>query len=813
MSYALHQLESVVAHRMERSSVLDENKNTILNHLETALTAWGRGETPPVIPSSDDPTLNRLIDSYHLATETLRSQAPAAQGSALNHHGFLERVLASLPGLVSYMNRDLKYLYVNEAYEKWFGVKRETCLKSTMQEVVGEKGVQSVLPQLQAAFLGEPQEFEREVPYKYGGIKTIHVQYIPDKDPSGAVCGLIVIVQDVTKTREKERELKSIFWDSPLGIIRLDSSYRYLAVNPAYEKLLGYSAQELSTLSMLDLTHPDDRVKTLERAQNFPDEGDGVLKRFEKRYQHKSGRTVWVRVTSQVVRDGNGKNTFLSIIEDISVQKASEIETQTIFETMADGLLVQDQNGQIQKFNPSALSLLGLTADQLKNSKSTSTDWCAIKEDGSSFSKDENPATVASLKGQPVKGVIMGIKTGAASDRWIKLNAIPFDNASGRQVACTFSDVTDVIKTSAENARLAQRADESRTLLQSVADHFPGPISMVDRDGRYVFANKIYYDWFGKTPEAIVGRTHSEVLPPDIYANAAPAVKKALAGQRVSYEENHFVTVKGDILQAHIQMIPHLSIDGSTDGFFTVVHDVTELKKAEAQLIHSLKLASLGEMSAGIAHEINNPLAIISGSIGLLSKFYDDPEKLASKVDIIKKSCDRIARIVGGLKKYSRSGDQANKQYCELSKIIEDTLILTEMKSKRESTNVMVDCKSRSSVLCVEVEIEQILVNLVGNAIDAVKDQMEKWVKVALFDDAESVVLQVTDSGPGIPEHVRGKIFEPFFTTKAVGEGTGLGLSITKGILDDHHATITVLPHSPHTCFEIRFPKAREMTN
>ncbi len=238
-----------------------------------------------------------------------------------------------------------------------------------------------------------------------------------------------------------------------------------------------------------------------------------------------------------------------------------------------------------------------------------------------------------------------------------------------------------------------------------------------------------------------------------------------------------------------------------------------QLGESQALLIQSAKMASLGELSAGIAHEINNPLAIISGNAGLLTKFLDNPEKLASKVETIKKSCDRISRIVQGLRKFSRSGDKSNFQDHELCDIIKETAILTAAKSNRHSTPVTFDFKSHSHVFCDEVEIEQVLVNLINNAIDAVKDRSEKWVKVALFDDTNSVVIRVTDSGPGIPESVRNKLFDPFFTTKKVGEGTGLGLSITKGILDEHKATITVVTDSPNTCFEIRFPRAEEMKN
>lgn len=238
-----------------------------------------------------------------------------------------------------------------------------------------------------------------------------------------------------------------------------------------------------------------------------------------------------------------------------------------------------------------------------------------------------------------------------------------------------------------------------------------------------------------------------------------------------------------------------------------------ELEVERSKSIRNAKLASLGEMSAGIAHEINNPLAIIAGSINLLSKCSDNPVKLAEKIATIKKSCDRIARIVTGLKKFSRSDSLPNFKNHVLSKIVKEASILTESKSKRHATPITFEISSNALVFCDEIEIEQVIVNLINNSIDAVKNKPQKWVKLAIFDDQNSVVLRITDAGSGIPENVRQKLFEPFFTTKKVGEGTGLGLSISKGILDEHKATISVVTSSPHTCFEIRFPRVNAAQN
>lgn len=308
--------------------------------------------------------------------------------------------------------------------------------------------------------------------------------------------------------------------------------------------------------------------------------------------------------------------------------------------------------------------------------------------------------------------------------------------------------------------------------------------------------------------------TGGEWYPPEAWPTVQSAVQAAIEHGESYDLEVPFITAKGRRIWVRVQGFP-IKEDGKVKLLRGTFQDITkqkideeELAKMNLKLVQSSKLASLGEMSAGIAHEINNPLAIISGSAGLLLTFAGDPVKLASKVEAIKKSCVRISRIVSSLKKFSRTDDKKNFQINELSKIVGEAIILTQAKSHRHTAPVTLDCRTRALVLCDEVEIEQVLVNLINNAIDAIAEKQEKWVKLTLFEDAGSVVLRVSDSGTGIPEAVCNKIFQPFFTTKKIGEGTGLGLSVAKGILDEHKATITVLNDSLHTCFEIRFPMA-----
>lgn len=238
---------------------------------------------------------------------------------------------------------------------------------------------------------------------------------------------------------------------------------------------------------------------------------------------------------------------------------------------------------------------------------------------------------------------------------------------------------------------------------------------------------------------------------------------------------------------------------------------LADLEKGRS--LQNSKLASLGEMSAGIAHEINNPLGVIVGSLGVLKKVKDDPEKFDAKINSIERSAFRIEKIVRGLKKFSRTGTNAPHKPEDVSAIISESLVITEAKLKRHSVELRSQIEDRLAISCDSVEIEQVIVNLINNAADAVKTLDSKWVEISAKREDQIIVLRVTDAGPGIPPEIEQKLFQPFFTTKPVGEGTGLGLSIIKGILEQHKATIQLDRSCKNTCFEIRFPAAEQQLN
>ncbi len=242
--------------------------------------------------------------------------------------------------------------------------------------------------------------------------------------------------------------------------------------------------------------------------------------------------------------------------------------------------------------------------------------------------------------------------------------------------------------------------------------------------------------------------------------------------------------------------------------------DITERKKIEQALeeeqlrrIQDAKMASLGEMAASIAHEINSPLSIIQGNSEILESSIGDEEKIVKCSRKICKTVTRIAKIVKSLKSYSRNGEEDPFEANSLAEIIEDTLELCRKKIINSNIDLHVgDIPDDFVFDCRPTQISQILVNLLNNASDAIENLEEKWIRIEFERKAENFSLSVVDSGKGIPEKILGRLMDPFFTTKEIGKGTGLGLSLSKSIAAEHKGEFFIDKKSKNTKFTILLP-------
>jgi PAS domain S-box-containing protein len=327
---------------------------------------------------------------------------------------------------------------------------------------------------------------------------------------------------------------------------------------------------------------------------------------------------------------------------------------------------------------------------------------------------------------------------------------------------------------------------------------------------------------WGLTPDQVIGKNDYDLFPKE---QADWFRKKdedtAIHGDMLVIPEE---AVTSSVSQVTVRTRKVIVRDNENNPLFLVgiSEDITEQKKNQElieaqrlQMIHTTKMTALGEMSGGIAHEINNPLAIIEIYASQLAMLAEDDKldiaRVLKAASTISATVERIARITRGLRAFARDGE--NDPFVATS--VEILLLETVdfCREKFSNHGIKVELKEVSPNLRIEcrgTQISQILLNLMNNSFDAVADIANAFVRVEVLERENDVVISVTDSGPGITPEIAEKMMQPFFTTKAVGKGIGLGLSISEGILRSHSGELLLDSSSENTRFCMRLPKTQK---
>ncbi len=243
-----------------------------------------------------------------------------------------------------------------------------------------------------------------------------------------------------------------------------------------------------------------------------------------------------------------------------------------------------------------------------------------------------------------------------------------------------------------------------------------------------------------------------------------------------------------------------------------IFQDISDITKAEEQAeverrksIHAAKLASIGEMSSSVVHEMNNPIASIQANLRMTLR-YDDINEIKARLEKMEKPVDKLIKLADNLRQYSRGYKTLSEQkVCDVKSLIEKTLVFLEHRFNYSNVDLALEIEEGLQISCDASEMEQVIVNLLNNSIDSIEKLRTRWVKIEGTKLKGKVVLSFIDSGEGIPKEVRDHIFDSFYTTKDSQKGTGLGLGIVKDILEHHNATITIDEEDPNTKFVIEF--------
>ncbi len=349
-----------------------------------------------------------------------------------------------------------------------------------------------------------------------------------------------------------------------------------------------------------------------------------------------------------------------------------------------------------------------------------------------------------------------------------------------------------------ENARLVELLSSGKREWEQTVDAINQAICFIDPQGAVRRANRVFADLIKLPVTALPGRPWITLLPAAwvdpvgrLVGSPGASLVEVRAGERIL-----IVTAIGT---------------GEPGAAVLLFEDQTEKRRLQDQLLQSEKMSAIGQLIAGVAHDLNNPLASVVGFADLLGEAEDVPERLEEPLAVIRQEAERASGIVRNLLSFARR-QEGERQLQSIRPILESTILL--LKNQLMAHKIELTFTAEPGLPEVEVhanQIKQVFVNIINNAAQAIRGADRSGGRITVLAKCwlDGVAVRISDNGPGMPESVAQHVFEPFFSTKAEGEGTGLGLSICHGIVKEHGGSMTVDP-GPGTgaTFTVELPGA-----
>jgi PAS domain S-box-containing protein len=616
----------------------------------------------------------------------------------------------------------------------------------------------------------------------------------------------LALARDMTSAlQESEKRFRKVFEQGPLGIAIVGLDYRWVAVNAAVCRMLGHTEAELSKLTFVDVTHPEDIDADVESAEKLA-RGEIPSYKMEKRYIKKSGEVLWINLTGSTIVDERGEALYyLSMIEDISERKRSEEALRESEQTQStlvgenpESILLTDTNGII-------LTCSRVTAQRFN---------LPMHEIIGSCFYDLLPPEVAEERKRRVLEVIATGKPIRFEDvrfgRTIDNHFQPVLNAEGKVVKLVILgiDITELREAVELQKRLATAIEQSAEAV--VITDAEGVIQYVnpatERITGYDKAEII-----GKTPCMFESGEHGKSFFDDLWDTIRSG--NTWSGRIVNKKKD------GTLYQEDATISPVRDASGKITNFVSVKRDISENLELTKQLFQSQKMEAVGTLAGGIAHDFNNLLTVVLGYSEILLMDRDERDPVYADLRRINQAGQKGADLVQRILAFSRKSEvklrpsNLNQQIVQLRKMLERTIpkmIEIELKLTDGLHPVNAD----------PTQMDQVLMNLALNARDAMPDRGTLTIETANVtvdeeyarkhigtEPGEYVLLSVSDTGCGMDGETVEHIFEPFFTTKEAGKGTGLGLAMVYGIVTQHGGQIRCYSEQGHgTTFKIYLP-------
>ncbi len=474
-------------------------------------------------------------------------------------------------------------------------------------------------------------------------------------------------------------------------------------------------------------------------------------------------------------------------------------EYQTLFEEVPCIITVQDRNYRLLKYN----------REFAEKFDPTPGDYCYRAYKGRSEKCPECPVEKTFRDGLSHYSEEIARYKDGQEKHWI-VSTSPITNSRGEVVAAMEINL-DIT----QRKLLEEKLIKSEKKYHAIFNNIPNPVFVLDSETLEILnCNQSVSSVYGYSKEETKTLSFGDLFEPGDRAGVLERLKSSdlvnQVRQRRKDGNSIFVNIRISPSEYHRQKV-----------LLVTVSDITKRLETEQQLIHASKMATLGEMATGVAHELNQPLSVIKTASSFFMKKIRKEEPIKDSIlltlsEEIDSHVDRATKIINHMRQFGRKSDMTLERF-QVNRVLRSGFEIFSQQLKLREIEVIWDLdEDLPRVMIDPGRLEQVFINLLINARDAIEERWsayvgnerpDKRINLATVSDENFVIIEVCDTGSGVPKHLKDKIFEPFFTTKKVGEGTGIGLSISYGIIQECKGTIRVGDSKGGgACFTIKFP-------